>query len=209
MSGGPMLLNRTLKSVSTGSTLLQFCSTETHFFHNQVCGELILYPEHIPKWHFTLHWLIPTTNKEILLYYNETGQAQYQELEAFYKVFWALSYLFVLECFVRQVWLIRKKATNTFQSAYALKSNVDWHKSSHCKSSFFTCTTFTQIYFKQTWLFKIQNDRQESHGTFGLIPRFSRACTERKKCYPSRHYRVMTHRQSIFYMSQTLTPVAH
>lgn len=44
-----MLLNRTLKSVSIGPTLSQFCSTETHFFHNQVCGELILYPEHIPN----------------------------------------------------------------------------------------------------------------------------------------------------------------
>lgn len=30
------------------------------------------------------------------------GQAQYQELGAFDEVLWTLSYLFVLECFVRK-----------------------------------------------------------------------------------------------------------
>lgn len=39
------------------------------------------------------------TNKELLLYYNEMGQAQdTTELEAFYKVYELPFYLFVLEC---------------------------------------------------------------------------------------------------------------
>lgn len=96
MAGGSILLNRTVKLVSTGLTLLHSSSTETPSLW--WINSLLWTPM---TFQFTL--IHSNTNKELLLYYNEMGQAQdTTELEAFYKVYELPFYLFVLECWVRK-----------------------------------------------------------------------------------------------------------